>query len=70
MSNLVPIEEVGKFFHWTKENRWFNYKPETDEWSYTFMWGTAMSQEEYRKNYIKTTPELYELFKKDLVKQK
>jgi len=67
---LVPINEVGKFFLWTKDNRWFEYIPETDEWRYTFMWGTAMSKEEYEKNYVKKTPELYELFKIDLAKSK
>lgn len=49
------------FAEWLYKNRWFSM--EGDKWCYTFEMGTSMPQKTYEKNYMKTTAELYEIFK-------
>lgn len=64
---LFAIPDVsnraGKFAVWLNVNRWFNY--EKGKWHYTFEHGTAMSAQDYEKNYMKTHKELYAIFCKE-----
>lgn len=55
-------EEVAvEFAEWMYQNRWFQF--ENGKWYYTFEQGTSMSDKQYQKEYVKTTAELYQLFK-------
>lgn len=58
--------KVEAFMRWKYDNRWFNF--EDGLWCYTFEHGTAMSRSTYRKNYMKTTAQLVELWRKSLAK--
>lgn len=51
------------FDKWLEDNRWFTYSPVEKLWHYTFEQGTSISKQSYRKNYMKTTEQLYSLFK-------
>lgn len=54
-------EDAVAFAEWVYKNRWFRF--ENGRWEYTFEQGSSVSRGEYLKNYIKTTAQLYELFK-------
>jgi hypothetical protein len=55
--------EATEFAEWTQLNRWFYFDPIQKEWSYTFEHGTSISKDYYKQHYIKTTEQLYKLFK-------
>jgi hypothetical protein len=57
----LPIDEIEKFILWKDENRWFNFSD--GKWNYTFEHGTAISKQNYEKNYRKTTSQLLTLYK-------
>lgn len=67
VKNNVVLPDVsnraGEFAVWLNANRWFNY--EKGKWHYTFEHGTAMSTQDYEKNYMKTHEELYAIFCKE-----
>lgn len=58
-----PVRDVDaiEFLNWAYENRWF--KKEGEFWRYTFEQGTSVSAASYKKNYMKTSAQLYNLFK-------
>ncbi len=62
------VELDPAFDKWLSDNRWYTYSPVTKLWSYTFEHGTAMGKESYRKNFMKTTDQLYQLFKQQNTK--
>lgn len=72
-NNVEWLDESGQsqqagreveFAEWLQKNRWCSF--ENGKWYYTFEQGTAMSDKVYKKNYVKTTAELYEVFKKEV----
>lgn len=73
LASSIPIidkgEEATQFAEWLQENRWFTFQshtkwhPNEKRWYYTFEQGTAMGEAAYQKNYVKTTSQLYQLFK-------
>lgn len=54
-------EDACDFAEWLYKNRWFSF--ENNKWYYTFEQGTSMSDKQYQKEYVKTTAELYTIFK-------
>lgn len=48
------------FDEWRIENRWFSF--EQGHYYHTFEQGTSMSEGTYRKHYVKTREQLYDLF--------
>lgn len=59
--NLIAKE----FAKWLYTNRWFYYDPKTDKWRQTLEHPTAMAQSTYNKYYVKTTDQLFDVFKSD-----
>lgn len=56
-------EEALEFAEWVYNNRWFYFNE--GNWHYTFEGGTTISKKAYKKNYIKTTAQLFQLFLKE-----
>ncbi len=61
------IDMAIKFAEWLQENRWFYFDQNNHVWHYTFEHGTSISNESYKKKYIKTTADLFEIFKKEML---
>lgn len=55
--------DAVRFAIWLNENRWFEYDKKTSKWCYTFQGGTSISKKAYETQFMKTSQELYSLYK-------
>lgn len=62
-ASLSEGEEAIGFAEWLNENRWYTYDTNRQKWCYTFEHGTSLPKGAYEKNYMKTSEELFNIYK-------
>lgn len=58
-------KEQKAFAEWLYKNRWYSFSANTGDWHQTLEHPSAMGQKTYEKHHVKTTTELYNIFKND-----
>ena len=62
-SSVTGESEAIGFAEWLNENRWYSFDRDKQKWCYTFEHGTSLSKGVYEKNYMKTSAQLFDLYK-------